>query len=196
MRRPDREQLPTLPSHRAKAAGRILLGMSAVALVAYGGGIAPLQLRNRELERKVGAMTQDVERARALVQKERNLETEASLARRALQSRLEDYPEGSAMVWLPGVVRKHFQQIGMETGEIRARAAVEEPALPGYRRAQWVVSLPVESAPAKLAAFLYAVADLEQQHEILKVIAFQVRPKVEEAQQFEAVLTIEAVIRE
>ncbi len=184
-------------SHRTKVELRAaLLGFVIVGVAAYAGWIAPARSRNEELAQKVSAITRDLERAHAIDQRVKYLETETSYARGALQQRLANYPEESAQVWLPKVVQDHFKQFGIETGVIREGAVLEEKGLPGYHRAYWAVGVPVQGGAARLSGLLYSVAELEQQHKIIKVIDFEIRPNVEDDRLLEAEINIEALIRD
>lgn len=176
--------------------GACAVGLATAGLLAYDGWILPSRQRNQELAQRVVAMTRDLQQARVTLQQVRDLENEASEARGALDRRVDRFSGDSAQVWLPALVKEHFKRFGIEIEVIRFNAVREAEGMPGYRRAYWGIGVPVPGGTTGISGLLYAVAELEQQNQILKVIDFEVRPNVENDLLLEGVMNVAALIRE
>lgn len=175
------------------------LTAGGVAVVAgwtfYAQSIAPLRQREKEARHSIAALKVQLADARGSVAAVRELETQVSRERGEMNSLLKDLPAGSAMVWMPELVKAHFGSFGIAVEVVRLNTAVEEPGLPGYQRVYWSVALPVGEAARNVTGMLLAVAELEQQNSFLKVLDFSVQPNPENPRLRIGAVNIAALVR-
>ncbi len=166
-------KLPILP---------VIVLTAVVALGARSGYkhfILPLEIHEVELANQTTATRERTEEARRTIKEIRAKEHDAELARTEL-GRLENrLPSGSAMVWLPELVKAHFGGFGIAVPLIRLNTSRDEPELPGYCRGYWSVALPVDGTGQNIPTLLLAMAELEQQNSFIRVLDFAIRTNPE-----------------
>lgn len=172
-------------------------GVSAVLVIALIGGawIAPIRKRGNDLRRRLGELNQSFEAARKTMQRVTEMEQATAQARGEMNRLHGDPGKGSALVWLPKMVKEHFKQVGIAVTTIRLNAVQEEPGLPGYTRAYWGISLPLEDGGKSVTAVLLAVTEMEEQNRHLKVLDFAIQPDVDNPLLRTAAFNIKALIR-
>ena len=92
-------------------------------------------------------------------------------AQRPLETNL---PVGSAQVWLPELVRKHFKAVGHEVAIVRLTSLHEVPETQEFQRGYWSVGLPVDEAGDDVPGLLSAVAQFESQNSYVRVLDFTI----------------------
>lgn len=175
------------------------LAAGGLAVVAswtfYAQSIAPLRQREKEARHSIAALKGQLADAREPIGAVRELEARVSRERGELNSLLKDLPAGSAMIWLPELVKGHFGSFGIAVEVVRLNTAVEEPGLPGYQRVYWSVALPIGEAARNVTGLLRAVAELEQQNSFVKVLDFSVQPNPENPGLRMGALNVAALVR-
>ena len=152
------------------------VGAALVFLCLYNQWIAPLKRSEDDSRRKLLELEQSLEGARKITHRAVEVEQETAYARGELNAFHGDRRKGSALVWLPDMVKEHFKQFGLAVSIIRLNAVQEEAELPGYSRVYWGIGLPVENAGKSISSLLLAVTDIESQHQYLKVLDFSIQP--------------------
>lgn len=161
----------------------------------YNQWIAPLKSSEGDLRRNLRELEQSFEGARKTSHRAVEVEHETAYARGELNAFYGDRRKGSALVWLPDLVKEHFTQSGIAVTIVRLNALQDEAELPGYKRAYWGVGLPVESAGKSLSSLLLAVADIEAQNKFLKVLDFTIQPDVTNPLLRTASFNLETLVR-
>ena len=83
-------------------------------------------------------------------------------------------PVGSAQVWLPEMVRKHFKAAGHEVAIVRLNSLHELPESREFQRGYWSVGLPVDDSGDDVPGLLTAVAQFERQNSYVRVLDFTI----------------------
>ena len=175
------------------------LAACALALVAgwgyYAHSIAPLRLREAEISREVGELRVRVADARKTIAGIQAQENDADRVRSELDRLRDELPAGSAMVWLPALLKGHFARAGIAVPVVRLNTTQDEPELPGYGRGYWSAALPIDGAGRNIRTMLAAVADLEEQQPFLRVLDFAIRPDPENPKGRVGLLNLGTLIR-
>ena len=187
----------SLPARRARIIGGLLLSAAAagVAWFSYVQSIAPLRQREREARIAITSLHERLEKARAAIQEVRTLESDAQTVRKQMDLLAKDLPAGSAMIWMPELLKQHFAAFGLHASTVRMNTVREEPDLPGFCRGYWSVGLPLTETSGSAMGSLLAVAEFEQQHPLVKVLDFAIRPDPENPDGRIALLNVAALIR-
>jgi hypothetical protein len=157
--------------------------------------VAPWVERERRARAESAALKTRLEEAHAAIQKVRDLESDAQAVRRQIDQLAQEIPPGSATVWLPELVKEHFPKFGMNDVIVRMNTIRDVPELPGFHRGYWSVGVPLAETPRSAEGALLAVAEIEQQHPLVKVLDFAIRPDPEHPQGRVALLNVSALIR-
>lgn len=175
------------------------LALAFLALVAgwwfYRSAIAPQRERESEMRRSVAALKAQIASGRRVIGEIQELETRLTRERRELASERGDLPAGSAMIWLPELVKEHFGRLGITVWLVRLNTTQEQANIPGYDRAFWSVALPVKEKGREVAKLLRAVADLERQNFFIRVLDFVIRPDPENPDGPVASMNLTALVR-
>ena len=102
---------------------------------------------------------------------------DARLLEKAAPSELPlntNLPVGSAQVWLPELVRKHFKAAGHEVAIVRLNSLHEMPESREFQRGYWSVALPVDDTGDNVPGLLTAVAQFERQNSYVRVLDFTI----------------------
>lgn len=166
MARLPRIRIPWLP----------LLAAGIVAALAQQYWLAPFAVRERQMRQEMADLATRAEHARAAVKMVQDLEQESAAARVAFQRWQSELPKGSAIVWLPPRIKEHFARFGLPVPVARLNATLPEPGLPRLKRSFWAVEIPLAHPLKDTTAALLAVAELDQQDALVRVLDFAVRP--------------------
>jgi len=174
----------------------LLLGAAAVGVLwlGYAHSIEPLLRRDREDRSASAQLREQIARARAEIEAVRALENEAQAVRRQIDQLRRAMPEGSALVWMPEQLKRHFARFGLAGSTVRTNTMREEPDLPGFCRGYWSVGLPLGGSGCSAAGSFLAVAEFEQQHPFVRVLDFAIRPDPENPGGRIALLNVAALI--
>lgn len=171
------------------------VAIAGVTWWACGRLIAPSLEREKDVQGAIADLREKLAGARNTIHEARILETEAAAVRWQIDRLEQEIPAGSAMIWLPEMVKKHFAGFGLNVGIVRMNTVRDEPDLPGYQRGYWSVGVPIEEANHHAAGALLAVAEFEQQHPFVRVLEFAIRRDPENPAGRIAVLNVAALIR-
>ena len=83
-------------------------------------------------------------------------------------------PSGSAQVWLPELVKKHFTNAGLDVSIVRLNSLLDIPETRNFQRGYWSVGVAVEENGKNIPDLLTAVAQFERQNTFIKVLDFSV----------------------
>ena len=173
----------------------LVLAAAGLAWWTSALSVAPWVERERKARAESAALKTRIEEAHAAIEKVRTLESDAQTVRRQIDQLAQEIPPGSATVWLPELVKAHFQKFGMNDVLVRMNTIRDVPDLPGFRHGYWAVGVPIAETPRSAAGALLAVAEFEQQHPLVKVRDFAIRPDPENPQGRVALLNVSALIR-
>ena len=137
--------------------------------------VSSQQTRGSRLETQRDALQQQIQAARKSTQEIKQQEQASAKARGQLQRAQGDPPAGSALVWLPSRIKRHFDRAGIRDSVTRLNTAADEPRIPGYERTYWAVDLPLSGTPDELRLLLRAVSTLEEAEPAVLVIDLGVR---------------------
>ena len=157
--------------------------------------LAPLRQRETEARGSIAALEARIADAHRAVGEVRALEAQVSSERSELDSLQNDLPAGSAMIWLPALVKGHFAHFGIAVTIVRLNTTLDEPGMPGNSRGYWSLALPIDEAGRNVTGLLFAVAALEQQHSFVRVLDFGIRPDPENPGRRVAGLNLAVLIR-
>lgn len=181
---------------------QMLLGWLAVGALSLAAGrvfyvqsIAPLRQREAVALREVAELRQRVDGARETIKETIAQERATGKALGEVDRLRGDVPAGSAMLWLPELVRIHFARSGFAVTVVRLNTVVEEPELPDYSRGYWSVGLPVDEDPKKVTELLLAVAEIEPLNTFVRVLDFAIRADPEDPVRRVGLLNVAALIR-
>jgi hypothetical protein len=90
-----------------------------------------------------------------------------------------DLPAGSAQVWLPELVKKHFANAGLDVSIVRLNSIHEIPETRNFHRGYWSVGVPVDESGKNIRGLLTAVAQFERQNAFVRVLDFSIVPDPE-----------------
>ena len=178
-------------AHQAKKKSQMLAGgiVAASALI-YAAVILPHQLRNRQMARKIESLTHEVDAARTVVQRGRELESQTSEARTALNGRLKDFTGRPMLEWLPEAARPYFERARLTDADLRPDDTKDEEGLPGFKRYSWKVEVALAREGDGMGRLLSAVADLTGENPFIKVADLQVQPDAANPAQLKGAMTL------
>ena len=161
----------------------------------YASSLALLRERETEALRATASLGEQIQKAQATIADTQAKETAASRLRRELKDLECRFPEGSATLWLPALVREHFARSGISVRLIRLNTIQDEPDISGYERGVWSVVLPVEETGRNNPKWHLAVAQIESENPCLRVLDFATLPDPENSRGHLMSLTIAALVR-
>jgi hypothetical protein len=138
--------------------------------------IAPLKQREAEALRGGAELKSRLDGAQNLIAEVQAEEQNASREPGEMKRLESELPPGSAMFWLPPLVKRHLERAGFADSLVNLSALRDEPRIPGCERSFWSVRLPIDAAGRNVPTLLLAVADLDQQNPFLRVLDFSTRP--------------------
>lgn len=161
---------------RNRIGGVAVAGLAlAVGWTFHGRSIAPLRQSEKDTMAEVVHLRASIKSGKITIAETRTEEQAARLSRRELE-RSKDDPSGKPpSVWLPALVKEHFTRLGIAGPVVRLNMTEEESGIPGYERAYWFVSLPIDEAGRNIATILLGVADLDQRNPLVRVLDFAVQ---------------------
>jgi hypothetical protein len=162
---------------RNRIGGVAVYGLAlAVGWTFHGRSIVPLRQIEKDTLAEIVDLRASIKSAKVTIAETRTGEQAARLSMSESQ-RPKDGPSGKpASVWLPALVKEHFTRLGIAEPVVRLNMTEEESAIPGYERAFWFVSLPIDEAGRNIATILLGVADLDQRNPLVRVLDFAVQP--------------------
>ncbi len=179
---------------------RILMGLLVVTVSGAAwwrctASIAPFGQREAKDQAESAGLRERLEKMQAVIREVGILEQTAGNARQQIASLQVEIPAGPASVWLPEQVKKHFARFGLTEAVVRMTTVQEVPDLPDHRRGYWSVALPIGDASYKAVGAFVAVAEFEEQHPLIKVLDFGIRPDSENPQSRVVLLNLKALVR-
>jgi hypothetical protein len=174
---------------------KLVLGVMLLFGVIYGYfsfALGPL-LKNQEATRRnISSLGPEIEKAKAQIQKTKELEKTAPSALLATQQVEAMIPEGSPVAWFPTQMAEFFKKQGFDKAFTRLNSEVPDKELVGYRRLTWSVDLPkVEFAP-----FANSIATLENEEPLIEISNLQIDASREEVETQHALLTVNNLIKQ
>lgn len=155
------------------AAGGLAL---AAGWAFYAQSIAPLRQREPEARRSIATLKKQIADALSSIGEVRALEAQVSRERSELHSLHRDLPSGSAVVWFPERVRKHFASLGVAGAVARLNTVLDEREPPGFERTYWAVEMPVGSSSREIRAACAAIAGIEPLDPSVWMLDVAIRP--------------------
>jgi hypothetical protein len=144
-----------------------LIVAAATVGLFYAATVPAPARRVREARADLAAANARMRASSEAIQRVRNLEQECAGIRKQLAQRSD--ATITPLVWFPQEMSKHFEQFGITKVSTRINTGLPEPALPGYQRTFWAVTLPLEEDPAEVVRTLLAIASLEAGDPLLRV---------------------------
>lgn len=176
---------------------RVVLGSMAACGLALAAAwechaqfIAPLKRLETETLRGIEKSTARLKRDRETIAKSQAQEAETDRIRRELDRLQAELPEGSAMVWLPGLMKEHFTRLGLAAPTVSLNSTQRDRAIPSHVRGFWFVGLPIENTGRKTWSLLHAAAELEQRNPFLRVLDFTIRADSEDSTRQQVVINV------
>ncbi len=177
----------------------LLGGIGVLALAAgwefHAEFIVPLRQREGEALSELVALRAKVAGVHETISEMNAEEAAANRVRSELNRAQDGQPAGSAMVWMPGLLKDHFARSGISVPLIRLNTTRDEPELPGYEHDYWSVAMPIDGEGRNIAAMLVAVADLGQQNSFVRVLDFAIRPDPENPAGRVGLMNLGALVR-
>jgi hypothetical protein len=158
-------------SSRCRVGIRVL---AVGSLVLAAGGVFYEQGVKRGRARETAELHGRIVEGQRFVAEAEKLEFRAVEATRPRALVDIDLPPGSAQVWLPPMVKKHFANAALEVSVIRLNSIQEIPETPNFRRGYWSIGVPVEEDGKNIPAVLTTLAQLEKQNPYLRVLDFSI----------------------
>lgn len=175
---------------------RVRIPWVPITCVTIAGALAhhywlqPFEVRREQVQREMADLARRTETAHEGVKQVQDLELESAAARVAFERWQRELPPGSAMLWLPERIKSHFGRFGFANPVSRLNTTVPEPGLPRLKRSFWAVEIPVANPDKDTTAALLAVAELDQQDALVRVLDFSVRPDTRKGGRHVATLNI------
>ena len=133
-----------------------------------------------------------IAKAKAQIQKTKEMEKNAPAAALTTQQVEAMIPEGSPVAWFPTRMGEFFKKQGFDKTSTRMNSELPDKDLPGFRRLTWSVDLPrVEFAP-----FATALAMLENEEPLIEISNLQIDASREEVEMQHALLTVNNLIKQ
>ena len=171
------------------------VGISAVVLFHRLGVSAP-ERRERDLRTRIAGLAAETNAARHAIEDVRALELECTRIRARLAGRDRISPGSPALVWFPEKMREHFHRFGIEKVSARVNTTISEPALRGFERIFWTITLPVLPDAADLKRALLAVCELETTESQLCIVGVGVSGDAQSIGGRSAVITASLLARQ
>lgn len=170
------------------------LGLAAGWQV-YTRSIVPLKAQAAEARRATSDLKVRIEGAHRTIAEIRALEQGAGDARGGLESPEGDIPSGSALVWFPSRMEKHFSKMGFPGVVTRLNTTLLDPELHAFERTYWIVQLPVESSPAEFRKACLAITDIEPGDPSIRVLDAEIRNDANEPSRRVMVMNVSVLAR-
>jgi hypothetical protein len=154
--------------------------------------LGPLKNRHIATEKSVAALTPEISRAKAEINRSRAVEANAPIARATVAQVGEMIPEGSPVAWFPPRIADFFKARGVERVATRMNSEASEESLPGFRRLTWGVDLPA----VDFVAFVNAIAELENEEPLIQITSVKLDPVAEQVDQQRALLTLTNIVKQ
>jgi hypothetical protein len=156
----------------------------------HGRVIAPLKQREAVALRDGSELKARLDGAQNLIAGIQAEEQHAEGERSEMKRLESELPAGSAMFWLPPLVKRHLERSGFADALVSLSAIRDEPRIPGCERSFWSVRLPIDAAGRNVPTLLLAVADLDQQNPFVRVLDFSTRPDPDDRMRRLAVIEV------
>jgi hypothetical protein len=163
----------------------------------FRAAIAPVRERERQVRAETASLREQISDVRKTVQEIHGLEIRSASERGELNRSDSEFPAGSPVVWIPGLVKRHFGRFGFAELNTEMKDALDEPEFPEYQRIHWstYVVLPMRDAARQIGALLLAVAELEQTERIVRLVDIAVETDADERGPRTAVITFSTLLR-
>ena len=169
--------------------------MLAAAWIFYTWWIAPLRKAEKQATEKIERLHGLLVDAHREVKDVQALEAELGRRRITHYRAAGDLPRGSAMAWIPDRLKQYFSRLGFNECTAQFNTSVDEPALSGYARTYWAVSLPIHDPVRDVGSFLAAVGQLEQTDPLIRVMDVAIGPDLHDPNRRTGVVNVGALAR-
>jgi hypothetical protein len=185
------------PDRKWMRAGSVAICALALAAAweCHGRLIAPLRKLEAAAVADAGDMRERIGRAQKTIVETRTLEQDPAGARSQLRSLLGNRPSGSALVWFPARIEKHFGRLNGEGVVARFNSVLEQPELPDFERSHWAVEMPVGDTAAAFRDVCAAIADFESADPALRVLDVVIQPVPNDPMQRRLVMNLSFLCR-
>jgi hypothetical protein len=171
--------------------GLFTLGAAAgLAWWGHGKWITPLAEREWSMRQQLESTRAQVAAARKTLRTIAALEAQTDDARAELERLKQGLPEGSALVWFPERMRKHFRDAGFDAVSIQPNTKADVPELPGFERSYWAVELPIVGGAKQIRAALVGLAQLETAEPFLRILDAAIRRDAQDSARQVAVANV------
>ncbi len=154
--------------------------------------LGPLSKQQAGSRQSIAALGPEISKAKAQIEKARQLEANAESAQ--IISRQVDamIPEGSPVAWFPPRIADFFKKQGIDKALTRLNGEVPDKEIPGFRKLLWGVDLPkVEFVP-----LAEAVAALENEEPLFEIATLQIDASREDVESQRALITLSNLVKQ
>lgn len=157
----------------------LLCAAGAIAWWTYTHTIVPLQHREESFLRQRAELQESLDSTRGKLSAIKDNEQKISFVRGALKGIVGPKVGDSPLVTLPQDLVDHFSRFGLHSASVRLASVQSVPNLPDYQRLYWSIGIPIAQNDKNVGGLLLAVAGLEQEDHIIKVLDFSLVPDPE-----------------
>jgi hypothetical protein len=154
----------------------LLCATGGIAWWIYTHTIVPLQHRQEAFLHQRAELQESLDSTRSKLGAIKDNEQKISFARGALKGIVGPKGDESPLITLPQDLVDHFSRFGLPSATVRLVSAQPVPNLPEYQRLYWSIGIPISRTDKNVGGLLLAVAGLEQEDHIIKVLDFSLVP--------------------
>jgi hypothetical protein len=181
---------PTSPLLRWLAVSVVL----ATGWLYYNRSVAPLRHSHRTALGAIAELNENIRNSAEAIEEIKAFKERVAQAHAEVDELVRDIPTASALFWFPARMSRHFTRFGIPQAATRHNSTLEEPTFRNYERTFWAVELPM-TEEKDLSKVLLAVAELESQDVLVRVLDFAVRPSSEDPSKPVAIINVTALAR-
>lgn len=154
--------------------------------------IAPLVRSEAEARASTGGLKGRLNGARKTIGEIRAREKEEGRAPSELDRMERAATMGSPAVWLPSLLKAHFNPLGIAISSVDAKGtARDDRNIPDYERGRWNVRIPIDAGGRNIASLLLAVAELEGRLPFVRILDVSITPDSENPAQRRVVMDLD-----
>ena len=151
--------------------------------------IAPLRKQESAARRIAFPLREKIAEARGVIQESETIREQISRARAEVAALHAHQPSGSAHVWFPAQMKKHFSTLGTDA-ITRLNTTTKEPGLPDFERSFWAVEMPLGKTSADVRTACLAIAEIEPLDPAVRVLDAAIRPDADDPDRRVAVINV------
>lgn len=160
----------------------------------YNHAIAPLRHSLRTTSYGIEELKQNISSAETALEEIRVRKEQVARTWAEVDLLVRDIPTASALFWFPVRMKRHFTRFAIPDAVTRLNSTLDEPTFPNYQRTYWAVELPMQSEN-DISKVLLAVAELDAQDVLVRVLDFAIRPSSEDPTKQISIINVAALAR-